>query len=308
MRIALIGNSQLILTVGWGICQSELAQNIVILSGTPVGSVQRNRNTMNTKFVADAVEDLTFATAMRGSDTQVTFATVCEDISGSDLVVLLPSQLPYGFHSSQSLKTANLSSARDIVPKILEHVQNAKILVALPFSNFISAWIHQSHGVENLIGIANGVSTAHLKSEIATRTGYSVKDVSGLTIGDDEKTFMLPQYCRVNGIPLTQLLKEAEIQSIADAVANRCPYTTTSNYTLASHILQVISAISLDKKRVMSVGTLISTDTTSVFLNVPSKIGSEGIENIVPLQLTETETEQFTQLVAESAKVQSFSK
>lgn len=308
MRIALIGNSQLTLTVSWGICQSELAQRLVILSGTQVGSVQRNWNTRNTKFVAEAGEDLMLATAMCASDTQVAFTTSCENISGSDLVVLLPTQLPYGFHSAQALKTANLSAARDIVPKILEHVQNAKILVAMPFSNYISAWIHQSQGVENLIGIANGVSTAHLKSEIATRTGYSVKDVSGLVIGDDEKTFMLPQYCRVNGIPLTHLLNEADIQSIVDAVASRCPYTTTSEYTLASHILQVISAISLDKKRVMSVGTLISTDTTSVFLNVPSKVGSEGIESIVPLQLTEAQTEQFTQLVAQSANVQSFNK
>ena len=305
MRIALIGNSQLTLTVGWGICESEFAQSIVILSGTQAGSVQRNRNT---KFVTDAVEDLTLASAVCASDTQATFTTVCEDISGSDLVVLLPTQLPYGFHSAQALKTANLSSARDVVPKILEQVQNAKILVAMPFSNYISDWLHQSHGVDNLIGISNGVSTAHLKSEIATRTGYSVKDVSGLVIGDDEKTFMLPQYCRVNGIPITQLLNEADIQSIVDAVASRCPYTTTSEYTLASHILQVISAISLDKKRVISVGTLISTDTTSVFLNVPSKVGSEGIESIIPLQLTESQTEQFTNLVSQSAKAQSFGK
>lgn len=308
MRIALIGNSQLTLTVSWGICQSELAQEIVILSGTQVGSVQRNRNTRNTKLVVDAIEDLTLATAMCASDTHVTFTTAREDISEYDLVVLLPTQLPYGFHSAQALKTANLSSVRDILPQIIEHVQNAKILVAMPFANYISAWIHQTQGVESLIGIANGVSTAHLKSEIATHTGYSVKDVSGLAIGDDEETLMLPQYCRVNGIPLTQLLNESDIQSISDAVANRCPYTTTSEYTLASHILQVISAISLDKKRVMSVGTLISTDTTSVFLNVPSKVGSEGIENIVPLQLTDSQTEQFTNLVSQSAKAQSFSK
>ena len=119
---------------------------------------------------------------------------------------------------------------------------------------------------------------------------------------------MLPQYCRVNGVPLTQLMNETDIQSIVDAVANRCPYTTQSDYTLASHILQVISAISLDKKRVMSVGTLISADTASVFLNVPSQIGSEGIENIIPLQLTESQTERFMQLTTQSATVQSFSK
>ena len=308
MKIALIGNSRLTLTVSWGICQSELAQKIVILSGTQAGKVQRNRDTRNIQPMAERVADLTFATAMSVSDTEVSFTTSCEEISESDLIVLLPTQLPYGFHSVQALKTTNLSFARGIVPKILEHGQKAKTLVAMPFANYISAWIHQAQGAENLIGIANGVSTAHLKSEIATLTGYSVKDVSGLVIGDDEVTHLLPQYCSVNGIPLTQLLNKSDIQSITDAVANRCPYTTTSEYTLASHILQVLSAISLDKKRVMSVGTLISTDTTSVFLNVPSKIGSDGIENIIPLELTEPQREQFTQLVAQSANAQSFSK
>ena len=308
MKIVLVGNSSLMLTVCWGICQSEIAQHVVILSGTQTGNSHRVRSPRNNQSVSDGLDDLTLAAAISASDTKVSFKTLGEDVSDSDIVVLMPATLPFGFHSSQALKTTNLSNARDVVPKILEHVQNANILVAMPFANHISAWIHQTHGVEDLIGIANGVSTAHLKSEIANRTGYSVKDVSALAIGDDEETIMLPQYCRVNGVPLTQLLNEADIQSIVDAVANRCPYTTTSEYTLASHILQVISAISLDKKRVMSVGTLISTDSTSVFLNVPSKIGSDGIENIVPLQLTESQTEQFTMLVSESANTQSFSK
>ncbi len=308
MKIVLVGNSQLTLTVCWGICQSELAQDVYILSSTQTGNTHRVGSARNKQSVTDGVEDLTLAAAMGASDTNVSFTTSSEELSDSDIVVLMPATLPFGFHSTQALKTSNLSIARDIVPKILEHVQNAQILVTMPSANHISAWIHQTQGGENVIGIANGVTTAHLKSEIASRTGYSVKDVSALAIGDDEITHPLPQYCRVNGIPLTQLLNEADIQSISDAVATRCPYTSASEYTLASHILQVLSAISLDKKRVMSIGTLISTGTTSVFLNVPSRVGSGGIENIIPLELTEPQREQFTQLVKQSATAQNFSK
>lgn len=308
MKIVLVGDIQLTLTVCWGICQSELAQHVVVFSGTHTGTAHRVRSTRNNQSVVDCVEDLTLAAAMSASDTEVSFTTSSEELSNSDIVVMMPAPLPFGFHSTQALKSTNLSFARDILPKILEHVQNAIILVAMPFANSVSAWIHQTQGREKVIGIGNGVPTAHLKSEIASRTGYSVKDVSALAIGDDEVTHPLPQYCRVNGIPLTQLLNEAEIQSISDAVVARCPYTTASEYTLASHILQVLSTISLDKKRVMSIGTLISTDTTSVFLNVPSKVGSGGIENIIPLELTEPQREQFTQLVKESASGQNFSK
>jgi malate dehydrogenase len=307
MKIALLGYSQLSLSVAWGICQSELAQKIVFFTDAQSNSKQRNRSATNRRPITDGVEDITFATAMSASDTAVSFTNAGEDLSDSDVVVLLPASLPFGFHSAQALKTTNLSIARQIVSKVQEHIQNAKILVAMPFANYISAWIHQTHGINNVIGIANGVSTAHLKSEIANSLGLSVKDVSALAIGNDEVTYPLPQYCRVNGIPLTQLMGESDIQNLSAVVADRCPYTSASEYTLASHILQIVSAISLDKKRVMSLGTSISTDTTSVFLNVPSKIGSDGIENIIPLDLTDPQREQFKQLVAQSAAAQSFS-
>lgn len=307
MKIALLGSSQLTLSVAWSICHSELAQKVVFFKDTQSGIKHGNRSSRNSRPLIDGVEDITLATAMSASDTDVSFTNSREELSDSDVVILLPAAVPFGFHSAQALKTTNLSIARQIVPNVLEYTQNAKILVAMPYANHISAWIHQTHGINNVIGIANGVSTAHLKSEIATRLGLSVKDVSALAIGNDDKTHPLPQYCRVNGIPLTQLMDESDIQSLSAAVTERCPYTSTSEYTLASHILQVVSAIILDKKRVMSVGTLISTDTTSVFLNVPSKIGSDGIEQIIPLNLTNPQREQFKHLVAQSAAAQNFS-
>lgn len=307
MKIALLGSGQLALSVAWGICHSELAQQVVFFTDTQSGNRQGTRNPRNVQPLNNGVEDITLATAMSASDTTVSLTNSGEELSDSDVVVLLPAALPFGFRTAQALKTTNLSIARQIVPKIQEHAKIAKFLVAMPFANYISAWIHQKHGIDSIIGIANGVSTAHLKSEIANRLGLSVKDVSALAIGNDEVTYPLPQYCRVNGIPLAQLMDESEIQSLSEVVAAQCPYTSASEYTLASHILQVLAAISLDKKRVLSVGTLISTDTTSVFLNVPSKIGSDGIENIIPLELTEPQREQFKQLVAQSAAAQNFS-
>ena len=44
MKIVLVGNSSLTLTVCWGICQSEIAQHVVILSGTQTGNSHRVRS------------------------------------------------------------------------------------------------------------------------------------------------------------------------------------------------------------------------------------------------------------------------
>ena len=180
MKIALLGSSQLALSVAWGVCQSELAQQIVLFVDTQPGSKQGHRGSRNSRPIADGIEDITLATAMSASDTGISLTNSAEALSDSDVVVLLPATLSFGFHSAQALKTTNLAMARQIVPRVLEHTQNAKILVAMPFANYISAWIHQTQGVGSVIGIANGVSTAHLKSKIASQLGLSVKDVSAL--------------------------------------------------------------------------------------------------------------------------------
>lgn len=308
MKIALIGESQYALSVAWGISHSELAQEIVFFSGNQSEKIKGTRNTLNRRPITDGVEDISLASSLSESDSDVSFTKDVEDLNGSDVVVLLPASLSYGFHSTQALKTTNLSNARYFVPKIQESIQDAIILIAMPFANYVAAWIHQTYELSNLIGIANGVATAHLKSEIANRLGLSVKDISALIIGNDEVTHPLPQYCRVNGIPLNQLMDESQIQNLLTDVVGRCQYSSANEFTLTSHIIQVVSAISLDKKRVMSVGTLISTDTTSVFLNVPSRIGSNGMEGIVPLELTESQREQFKQLIAQSAAEQNRNK
>ncbi len=307
MKIALIGNSQLALSVAWGISHNELAQQIVIFTGSHAAPQPANRNTANHKFVADGIEDLTLAAAVSPSDTAICIANTSEDLSDSQVVVLLPASVPFGFHAAHALKTTHLARTRQLIPNLLENIQDAILLIAMPYANHNAAWIHQTHGLKNIIGIANGISTAHLKSEIATRLSLSVHDISALTIGNDEVTYPLPQYCRVNGIPLSQLMNETDIQTLSEAVSKRCPYTSASQYTLASHILQVLSAIRLDKKRVMSAGTLITAETTSVFLNVPSKIGSSGIESIIPLDLSIPQREQFKQLIAQSASSQNYS-
>lgn len=306
MKITLVGSSQLTLSIAWGICHSEIAQHIVFYPGTQSGRQHGNNTQKHSQSLVDNIEDLTLSSAMSASDTTVTYSNTCEDISDSDVVVLLPAALPYGFRTLQALKTTNLSIVRKIIPRVIESTQNAIIIVAMPFANYISSWIHQTQSTSNIIGVINGISTAHLKAEIAKQLGISVKDIAALSIGNDEVIYALPQYCRINGVPLSQLTDESTIHSITAAVEKRCAYTSTSEYTLVSHILQVLSAIGLDKKRVMSVGTLISTDTTSVFINVPCKIGSKGIESIVPLELTESQTEQFKHLVSQSATSHTF--
>ena len=292
MKIVLFGNSPFAQMVAWGLGQSELASEIVFVPGTHSSRARGNP------------EELAKAHALVASDTAVSFSASLAGLSGADIIVMLPPMGQTAFRSVQAAKTTSLALARQVAPGVKESAPDAKVLVAMSPANYVAAWLHEAIGGDaRVIGLGNGAATAHLLHHIAKRLGVSVKDVSALAIGNDRGTHPLPQYCRVNGIPLTQLMPEAEIEPLIAGVMS-CSSCADGGYTLASHILQVVSAIVSDKKRVMSLGTPVSAGATSVYLNVPAKIGRDGVEGIVPLALTEQQRELFKALVAQSAAEQ----
>jgi malate dehydrogenase len=298
MKVALLGNSQLAVLTAWGLSQSEVAREVAFVSDA---ASNKNRFVHPKEGTPGNLRDLVEANALSTSDTAISSYDSLDGLANADVVVLLPPVGQSVFRSPQASKTTGIALVRRFVTGIQQYASDAKILVAISPTNYISAWIHQTLDGGQIIGLGNGAATAHLASEIAKRVDVSVKDVTALAIGSDQQRYPLPQYCRVNGIPLVQLMSETDIESLCEAVTQRCPYTMSGEWTLVSHILQVVSAIALDKRRVMSVGTRISAGTTSVYLNVPAQLGYDGVASIVPLELTEQQREQFRQLVAQSA-------
>ena len=301
MKVVLLGNSQLAVSTAWGLCQAEAAREVVFVSDA---ASNKNRFVHPKEGTPGNLRDLVEANALSPSDTAVSAFDSLEGLANADVVILLPPVGQSAFRSSQASKTTGIALARRFVTGIQHYAAEAKVLVAISPSNYIAAWIHQTLGGGQIIGLGNGAATAHLASEIAKRVDVSVKDVTALAIGSDQETYPLPQYCRVNGIPLAQLISETDIEGLCEAVAQRCPYAVSGEWTLVSHILQVVSAIALDKRRVMSVGTRVSAGTTSVYLNVPAQVGYDGVAAIVPLELTDQQREQFKKLVGQSAEDQ----
>ncbi len=293
MKIVLLGESQLALPLAWGLGHAELATQITFISGS----------TFAKRINPKSLQELVAANAMSRSDTQLSFVSTLDGCNGADIVVLMPQVGQNHFRSPQASKTTSIALARQFVPAIQQHAPDAKILVALSPANYMAAWIQQATAAaqHRVIGLTNPTATAHLISQITKKLNMSVKDVTVLAIGNDQETHPLPQYCRINGIPLSQIMPEIEVQTLNETSTP----PTTGEYTWISYLLQVISAIAHDKKRVMSVGTYLATDETAVYLNVPAKIGTDGVEGIVPLSLTKEQRAVFKQLVAHSAEEQS---
>ena len=291
MKICLLGGGSWIAPVASTICHLNLFSEVVWVDDKPVP-------------LQDTLQDLKQAAAIGGADTELRVTYDWSALADSQIVILLPRTS----RPTQAQRRANVSLAQRSAQHIKRHAPKARVIVATPSACLIAFYVYRALAAEpnQVIGLSGGIGSAYLKVQIAHQLSVSAGDVTVLAIGNDAAIYPLPQYCRVNGIPLTELLDGGEIDVLTEATqdTHKKSGTTDAPYTLATWISQIVTAIGLDKKRIMCVSSLIQSSGAQVYLNVPTQIGGEGAESILQLDLTDVQQEQFTQLVTKSVKEQ----
>jgi len=170
----------------------------------------------------------------------------------------------------------------------------AKILVISRSACRLSADIASQIGgcSHRVVGIPV-TGSAYLRRQIANQIGVSIEDVTTFSIGNDEEVQIIPQYCRVNGIPIRHFLLDDQINKIISR--KQIPISVD---LLKVPVAQVVDAIVGDKKRLLTVAS--SVHSSHIFLKLPTLIGQSGAESTLPMELEPQQLEQFSRLVTKS--------
>ncbi len=295
MKVSILGRGNSTLSVASALCQADVVAEVMLVedkSGTP----------------CDVLRDLRTSIAMAGGDTRLLSSKETSALSGSEIIVLLPHSKPTGLRPTPVQHSLNFSLVRNFAQSIKQYAPTAKVVVAMQPAASLAFLVYRELRADfgQVIGISGGLANAYLKAHIANQLGVSVPDVTTLVIGNDELIYPLPQYCRVSGIPLEQLLDAKQVDELTVAANDwhKRSVNADMTYSLSVWISQIVTAIALDKKRMMSVSSLIRARESEVYLIVPTKIGRNGAEEILQLDLTDVQREQFTQLVAKSVAEQ----
>jgi len=116
----------------------------------------------------------------------------------------------------------------------------------------------------------------------------------------------LPRNASIGGIPLTQLLPQERIDAIvartrkAGGEIVALLKTGSAYYSPSASAIQMAEAILKDKKRILPCCAYLEGEygLNDIYFGVPVKLGSNGIEQIIEVSLTEEEKE----LVLQSGK------
>ena len=107
----------------------------------------------------------------------------------------------------------------------------------------------------------------------------------------------LSRYSTIAGIPITELFSAERVKAIEDRTANGGAEivgllkTGSAWYAPGTSVVEMVDSIILDKKRVLPCSVLLQGEygIDGIYVGVPVKLGSAGVEEIYQLTLTSDE-------------------
>ena len=233
-------------------------------------------------------------------DSQIVGTNSYEDTAGSDIVVITAGIPRKPGMSRDDLLFTNMKIVGDVTGRVVEQSPDSiLIIVSNPLDAMAQlAFRRSGFPRHRVIGMAGILDAARFRTFLAQELNASVDDVSAYVLGGHGDTMVpLVRLTTVGGIPITELLSAERIAEIVQRTQDggaeivKLLKAGSAFYAPSASITQMVDSIVLDQKRILPCATYLDGEfgIKGLFVGVPVKLGSKGIEEIVQLQLTEGE-------------------
>lgn len=237
-----------------------------------------------------------------GFDTKIIGTNDYKETADSDVVVIT-SGLPRkpGMTRDELLQT-NMKIVGEVTQSVVKYSPNCIIvMVTNPLDAMVYLAVKVSGFPANrVIGLSGALDATRLRYFIAAELGVSVADVYACVVGEHGKNMVvIPRLCTVDGVPITTLLPketidrlvERTIQAGAEVVG--LIKTSSAFYAPSAGAAHMVDAIIMDKKQVIQCAVCLQGEygIKDTVISVPVKLGSNGVEEIIELELTPEEKE-----------------
>jgi malate dehydrogenase len=237
---------------------------------------------------------------IEGYDVRITGANDYEATANSDVVVITAGLARKPGMSRDDLLFANYEVVKSVTEKVAQHSPNA-ILVLV--TNPLDAMCWTAHQTSKfpkhrVIGMAGVLDTARFRTFIAAELNVSVENVTAVVLGGHGDTMVpIVRLSSVSGIPLTELMDQATIDKLVDRTRNggaeivKYLKTGSAYYAPSAAAVEMVESILKDKKKVLPCAALLEGEygVHGLFVGVPVKLGSKGIEKIYEIKLNDEE-------------------
>ncbi len=289
MKVTVVGAGNVGATCADVLAQREIANEIVLLD-------------IKEGFAEGKALDIWQTSPINLYDSRTVGSTNDYAKTAGSEVVVITSGLPRKPGMSRDdLIATNAGIVKSVTENIIKHSPDAKIIVVsnpldvMTYCAYLTAKVDSS----KVFGMAGILDTARYRAFLATELNVSPKDIQAVLMGGHGDTMVpLPRYTTVGGIPVTELIAEDKLNAIVERtkkgggeIVNLLG--TSAWYAPGAAAAQMVEAIVRDQKRIFPVCAWLTGEygLNNIYLGVPVKLGKNGIEEIIELQLNAEEKE-----------------
>ena len=244
--------------------------------------------------------DMLEATPIIDSDVKVMGTNDYEETANSDIVVITSGVPRKPVMSRDDLVLDNMKIVQEVTEKVVQYSSNCIIImVTNPLDAMTQLALHISKFPRHRVFGQSGIlDSARFRTFIAQELNVSVKDVSTCVLGGHGDTMVpITRLCTVGGVPITELLSKEKLDSLVERTVKGGSEIVSllkmgsAFYAPAAATAQMVDAIILDKKEILPCAAYLEGEygINGVVVGVPVKLGKNGIEQIIELELTPEE-------------------
>jgi malate dehydrogenase len=286
-KITVVGAGNVGATAAQRVAEKELAKQVVlvdIVEGVPQGKGL----------------DQWQSAPIELYDSRVIGTNGYDETEGSEIVIITAGIARKPGMSRDDLMNTNAGIVKAVSEQIARTSPEAIVIVV---SNPLDVMCYVAKKVtgfpkHRVLGMAGVLDTARYRAFLAEALDISVRDIQAMVLGGHGDTMVpLISYTTVSGIPITQLMDRAVLDKIVDRTRNGGAEivaflkTGSAYYAPSAGAVQMAEAIVQDQKRILPCSAWLDGEygLSGIFLGVPCKLGREGLEKILEVELTPAE-------------------
>lgn len=234
------------------------------------------------------------------SDAHIIGTNSYQETANSNIVIITSGITRKPGMSREELLQVNANIVAGVVRNVANYSPNCIIIMVtnpLDVMTYLALRVSQ-FSRDKVMGLSGVLDTARLRSFIAAELKVSVEDVSACILGQHGKDMVvIPRLTTVGGVPITKLLPQETINKLVERTTGagaeiiNLVKTGSAFYAPSAAVAQMVEAIVLDKKRILPCATYLDGEygIKDSVITVPVKLGKNGIEQIIELELTAEE-------------------
>ena len=245
--------------------------------------------------------DLMQTASLNNFDTKIIGSTNDYSHSKDSSVAVITSGIPRkpGM-TREELIGINASIVKNVTENLLKYSSNCIIIVVSNPMDTMTYLLHKEFKINKnkVIGMGGALDSARFKYRLSEALNCPASDVEGLVIGAHSDAGMIPldRIATYKGIPVRELLSGDALKIlINETKVGGATLTgllgTSAWYAPGAAVSSIVQSIICNQHKLFTCSTYLNGeyDLSNLCIGVPVIIGSNGIENIINLELDDTE-------------------